>query len=193
LPADAKLLSLILYSDATTTDTLGKSQLHLIYLSIGNIPTWYHNKSDAKQFLEYLPILEATSSIEKKSFTYKNLVCETFYKSLCHLLEPIISSEDGLDLSVNNKVFWFFPNLSTIIADWPKAVSFCLVYKFPNSSISYHFYLVKKNNFANINLPFNDVLPRIHNEMYSYRSMVRCKKVDTRFLWQQKKFFLILK
>ena len=34
----AKLLSLILYSDATTTDTLGKSQLHPIYLSIGNIP-----------------------------------------------------------------------------------------------------------------------------------------------------------
>ena len=30
---------LILYSDATITDTLGKSQLHPIYLSIGNIPT----------------------------------------------------------------------------------------------------------------------------------------------------------
>jgi hypothetical protein len=39
LPTGAKLLSLILYSDATTTDTLGKSQLHPIYLSIGNIPT----------------------------------------------------------------------------------------------------------------------------------------------------------
>src|SRR5579859_4492157 len=38
LPMGAKLLSLILYSDATTTDTLGKSQLHPIYLSIGNIP-----------------------------------------------------------------------------------------------------------------------------------------------------------
>jgi hypothetical protein len=44
LPTGAKLLSLILYSDATTTDTLGKSQLHPIYLSIGNIPTWRRNK-----------------------------------------------------------------------------------------------------------------------------------------------------
>ena len=39
LPPDAKLLSIILYSDATTTDTLGKNQLHPIYVSIGNIPT----------------------------------------------------------------------------------------------------------------------------------------------------------
>ena len=38
LPDGAKLLSIILYSDATTTDTLGKYQLHPIYLSIGNIP-----------------------------------------------------------------------------------------------------------------------------------------------------------
>src|SRR5207248_7563251 len=53
---------LILYSDATITDTLGKSQLHLIYLSIGNIPTWRRNKPDAKQLLGYLPILEAVSS-----------------------------------------------------------------------------------------------------------------------------------
>src|SRR6266480_4397124 len=90
LPTGAKLLSLILYSDATTTDTLGKSQLHPIYLSIGNIPTWHRNKPDAKQLLGYLPILEAVSSIEKKSSTYKNLVRKTFHKSLRHLLKPII-------------------------------------------------------------------------------------------------------
>src|SRR6266480_3388838 len=77
LPTGAKLLSLILYSDATTTDILGKSQLHPIYLSIGNIPTWCRNKPDAKQLLEYLPIIEAVSSIEKKFSTYKNLVCKT--------------------------------------------------------------------------------------------------------------------
>ena len=71
LPTGAKLLSLILYSDATTTDTLGKSQLHPIYLSIGNIPTWRRNKPDAKQLLGYLPILEAVSSIEKNPLHIK--------------------------------------------------------------------------------------------------------------------------
>src|SRR5438270_4091664 len=64
LPTGAKLLSLILYSDATTTDTLGKSQLHPIYLSIGNIPTWRRNKPDAKQLLGYL---WCTSFINHKS------------------------------------------------------------------------------------------------------------------------------
>ena len=168
LPTGAKLLSLILYSDATTTDTLGKSQLHPIYLSIGNIPTWRRNKPDAKQLLGYLPILEAVSSIEKKSSTYKNLVRKTFHKSLRHLLEPIILLEDGVDLSVNNETIWFYPRVSTIISDWPEAASFCLVYKSPNSTFPCHFCLVKKDDLANINLPFNDVVPRTHNEMRRY-------------------------
>src|ERR1041385_5086602 len=168
LPTGAKLLSLILYSDATTTDTLGKSQLHPIYLSIGNIPTWRRNKPDAKQLLGYLPILQAVSSIEKKSSTYKNLVRETFHKSLRHLLEPIILLEDGVDLSVNNETIWFYPRVSTIISDWPEAASFCLVYKSPNSTFPYHFCLVKKDDLANINLSFNDVVPRTHNEMRRY-------------------------
>ena len=129
MPTGAKLLLLILYSDATITDTLGKSQLHLIYLLIGNIPTWCHNKSNAKQLLGYLPILEAISSIEKKFSTYKNLVRKTFHKSLCHLLELIILLEDDVDLSVNNETIWFYSRVFTIISDWPKAASFCLVYK----------------------------------------------------------------
>ena len=40
LPIGSKILSIILYSDATNCDTLGKSQLHPIYLSLRNIPTW---------------------------------------------------------------------------------------------------------------------------------------------------------
>src|SRR3954468_18108366 len=42
----AKLLSIILYSDAPNVDTLGKSQLHPIYISIGNINNWRRNKPD---------------------------------------------------------------------------------------------------------------------------------------------------
>ena len=43
-----KLLSIILYLNATTINTLGKSQLHPIYVSLGNIPIWCCNKLDAK-------------------------------------------------------------------------------------------------------------------------------------------------
>ena len=103
------MLSIILYSDATITDTLGKSQLHLIYVSLGNIPIWRRNKLDAKQLLGYLPILEAVN---------KNLVRKVFHKSLCHLLELIISLKNGVDLFVNNENIWFYSRVLTIITDW---------------------------------------------------------------------------
>ena len=164
LPISAKLLSLILYSNATTTDTLGKNQLHLIYLSIGNISTWCRNKQDAKQLLGYLPILEVASGIEKKSSMLKNLVRETFHKSLQHLLDPIVSIKTGVDLLVDNVSIWFYPCISVIIADWPEAATFCLIYKSFNSKLLYYFCLVTRDNLANINLLSSDTEPRsVHN------------------------------
>ncbi|GES75667.1 hypothetical protein GLOIN_2v1783703 [Rhizophagus clarus] len=137
-------------------DTLGKSQLHPIYITLGNIPIWRHNKQDAKQLLEYLPILEAAN---------KDLVRDTFHKSLRHLPELIILLKDGIDLFINNENTWFYPRVSTIIADWPEAASFCLVYKSSNSNLPYHSCLVKRENLANIDLSVNDVILRTHNEM----------------------------
>ncbi|GET03759.1 hypothetical protein GLOIN_2v1783703 [Rhizophagus clarus] len=142
--------------NATTTDTLGKSQLHPIYITLGNIPIWRRNKQDAKQLLGYLPILEAAN---------KDLVRDTFHKSLHYLLEPIILLNDGIDLFINNENTWFYPRVSTIIADWPEAASFCLVYKSSNSNLSCHSCLVKRENLANIDLSVNDVILRTHDEM----------------------------
>ena len=85
-----------------------------------------------------------------------------------HLINIIILLEDGVDLSVNNETIWFYPRVSTIISDWPEAASFCLVYKSPNSTFPCHFCLVKKDDLANINLSFNDMVPRTHNEMRRY-------------------------
>lgn len=156
LPIGAKLLSIILYSDATTTDALGKCQLHPIYITLGNIPIWRRNKLDVKQLLGYLPILENAN---------KNLVRETFHKCLRHLLEPIILLKNGIDLFLNNEKIWFYPRVSMIIADWPEAASFCLVYKSANSNNPCHFCLIKKENLEKINLSPNDMILRSHNEM----------------------------
>ncbi|GES84154.1 hypothetical protein GLOIN_2v1783703 [Rhizophagus clarus] len=142
--------------NATTTDTLGKSQLHPIYITLGNIPIWHRNKQDAKQLLGYLPILKAAN---------KDLVRDTFHKSLRHLLELIILLKDGIYLFINNENTWFYPRVSTIIADWPEAASFCLVYKSSNSNLPYHSCLVKRENLANIDLSVNDVILRTHDEM----------------------------
>src|SRR5256884_9044446 len=159
LPTGAKLLSIILYSDVTTTDSLGKNQLHPIYLSIGNIPTWCRNKPDAKQLLGYLPIIESNIS--------KNLVRKTFHDSLRHLLEPI-NSDYSVDLKINGETFWFYPHVSIIIADWPEAATFCLTYKSSNSNFPCHFCMVKRDNLADINLVFDNIKPRTHMEMRSH-------------------------
>ncbi|RHZ77337.1 hypothetical protein Glove_180g64 [Diversispora epigaea] len=104
----SKLLSIILYSNTTTTDTLGKSSLHPIYISIGNISTKRRNKSDTKQLLEYLPILKAKDKFEKKSKDFKNLVRLTFHNSMKFLLDPLFVKK-GIDLEVDNETYWFFP------------------------------------------------------------------------------------
>ena len=69
---------------------------------------------------------------------------------------------------INNKKIWFYLRVSTILADWPEATSYCLVYKSTNSNISCHFCLVKKNDLANINLSSSDMRLRSHNEMRNY-------------------------
>ncbi|RGB30743.1 hypothetical protein C1646_764944 [Rhizophagus diaphanus] len=65
-----KLLSIILYSDATNVDTLGKSQLHPIYVSIGNIKNWRRNKPDAKHTI----IINVTLNNERIQFYPQILV-----------------------------------------------------------------------------------------------------------------------
>ncbi|KAF0440738.1 zn-finger domain-containing protein [Gigaspora margarita] len=96
LPTGAKILSIILYADATNCDSLGKSQLHPIYLSLGNIPTCRRNKQNAKQLLGYLPIM--------KSNVGKEIKRQLFHKCLDIILEPIQTfSEKGTNLLLNNK------------------------------------------------------------------------------------------
>ncbi|RHZ79933.1 hypothetical protein Glove_140g177 [Diversispora epigaea] len=73
IPLGSHLLSIILYSDASTTDTLGKNTLHPIFITLGNIITWRRNKPDVKQLLAYLPIIKAKDDTQKKSEEHKNI------------------------------------------------------------------------------------------------------------------------
>ncbi|RHZ75790.1 hypothetical protein Glove_209g4 [Diversispora epigaea] len=165
LPDGSKLLSIILYSNATTTDTLSKSSLHPIYISIGNISTKRRNKSDAKQLLGYLPILKAKDKFEKKSKDFKKLVRLTFYNSMKFLLDFLFAKK-GIDLEVDNETYWFFPRISTIICDWPEATTFNLVYKSTNSNFPCHFCLISKTLLSNTDL--SDITFRNNENMQEY-------------------------
>ncbi|RHZ47082.1 hypothetical protein Glove_593g35 [Diversispora epigaea] len=166
IPSSACILSLILYSDATTTDTLGKSSLHPIYISLGNIPTWRKNKEDAKQLLGYFPILFAKNEKEKTSPEFKKLVRETFHKSLKFLLDPLFENENGIDYKINNRIIWFFPKISTIIGDWPEACTYSLTYKSASSNFPCHFCLVQKNDL--IDTMQDQIILRNHENMMEH-------------------------
>lgn len=169
LPIGAKLLSLILYSDATNVDSLGKSQLHPIYLSIGNIKNWRRNKQDAKQLLGYLPILKSKDITERRSETFKKAVRGCFHRSLETLLDPLLElHEKGIDLTLNNETIWFYPRISIIISDWPEAATYCLTYKSSMSNHPCHFCLITRDNLADLNLQNDDITSRTHLNMQEH-------------------------
>ena len=88
--------------DVTNVDSLGKSNLHPIYILIGNIKNWKLNKSDAKQLLKYFSILETSNNSDKKSDDFKNAACETFHKSLKVLLNSLLN-DNSINLTLNDK------------------------------------------------------------------------------------------
>jgi len=165
LPFNCKLLSIILYSDATNVDSLGKSNLHPIYVTIGNIKTWRRNKSDVKQLLGFLPILKSN---ERNSEKFKIASREAFHKSLELLLEPILTLRNGIELTLENELICFYPRISVIISDWPEAATYCLTYKSTMSNFPCHFCLVTRENLAKINLTTNEIELRTHENMRSY-------------------------
>ena len=170
LPSGAKILSLILYSDATNVDTLGKSNLHPIYVSIGNIKNWRRNKPDAKQLLGFFPILETSDNSEKQKDKFKNAARDSFHKSLELLLDPLLKLNNGINLTLNGNKIWFYPRVSVIIADWPEAATYCLTFKSAMSNFPCHSCLVTRNNLPNIDLQMDDITPRTHINMYQYYS-----------------------
>ena len=162
LPSGAKILSLILYSDATNVDTLGKSNLHPIYVSIGNIKNWRRNKPDAKQLLGFFPILEASDNSEKQKDKFKNAACDSFHKSLELLLDPLLKLNNGINLTLNGNKIWFYPRVSVIIADWPEAATYCLTFKSPMLNFSCYSCLVTRTNLSNIDLQMDDMTTNSH-------------------------------
>ncbi|RHZ87220.1 hypothetical protein Glove_38g69 [Diversispora epigaea] len=186
LPTGSYLLSIILYSDASTTDSLGKNTLHPIFnrfcinlkkskylknpksiLGTCIIITWRRNKPDVKQLLAYLPIIKAKDDTQKISEEHKNIVRRTFHKSLKFLLSSLYD-DNGIELELNNSIFWCFPRISMIISDWPEACTFALTYKSTKSNYPCHFCLVSKEDLSNINLNSNQIEPRSHNNMKLY-------------------------
>ena len=68
LPSLNHLLSIILYSDATTFDGLGKTSRHPVFLTLGNLPNWFRNLPEAKVLLGFLPKVQDSEIKTTESF-----------------------------------------------------------------------------------------------------------------------------
>src|SRR3990170_574373 len=79
LPPLNHLLSVILYSDATTFDGLGKTSGHPVFLTFGNLPNWFRNTPEAKVLLGFLPKVQDSGI--KTTETFRSFQREVYQKS----------------------------------------------------------------------------------------------------------------
>jgi hypothetical protein len=86
LPPLNNLLSLILYSDATTFDGLGKTSGHPVFLTLGNLPNWFRNSSEAKVLLGFLP--KSQDSGIKTTEDFRSLQREVYHRCFNIMLRP---------------------------------------------------------------------------------------------------------
>jgi hypothetical protein len=151
-PSEANILSIILYSDATTCDQLGKTSEHPVYLTLGNIPSWRRNKPDAKVLLCYLPILKAKTNSEKRSKRFlmakKALFHHAFDIVMCLLLPY---KDKGFDLQTNNGELWCFSFISTLLGDLPENATQTLTYS-GNGKYPCHKCLIPNEDLNNLRL-----------------------------------------
>ena len=106
-------------------------------------------------------------SNERNSEKFKIASHEAFHKSLELLLEPILTLRNDIELTLENELICFYPQISVIISDWPEVATYCLIYKSTILNFSYHFYLVTRENLAKINLTTNEIELRTYENMWS--------------------------
>ena len=152
LPSEANIISIILYSDATTCDQLGKTSEHPVYLTLGNIPSWRRNKPDAKVLLCYLPILKAKTNSEKKSKNFLMAKKALFHHAFDIMMRPLLPyKDDGFDLLTNNGQLWCFPYISTLLGNLPENAAQTLTYSV-NGKHPCHKCLIHNDDLNNLRL-----------------------------------------
>ncbi|PKB99154.1 hypothetical protein RhiirA5_383400 [Rhizophagus irregularis] len=165
LPNTANVLSIILYSDATTCDQLGKSSEHPVYLTLGNIPNWHRNKPDAKVLLCYLPMLKAKTNSEKRSRSFLLAKKALFQHAFDVIMHPLLSYKDrDFDLQTNNGDMWCFPHISTLLGDLPENATQTLTYSV-NSNHPCHKCLISGEDLNNLRLSNNQIELRMPKMM----------------------------
>lgn len=162
LPNDTLILSIILYSDATTLDVLSKSTKHPVFLSLGNIPIHRRNKSDAKVLLGYLPLIKASTNSEKRSPQFILAKHHLFQESYRHLTKDILTlQKKGFYLRTDHGPEIVYPFISQIIGDLPENASMCSTFNSALAKYPCHTCLVTRDELNKIHLDITIRTPQM--------------------------------
>jgi len=165
LPNDANVLSVILYSDATTRDHLGKTSEHPIYLTLGNIVSWRRNRPDAKILLGYLPILKAKDISQKRSKSFRLAKRVLYQYALNILTRSLLDYNGGFDLQTDNGIKWCFPFISVMLGDLPENAAVTLTFNSVNCHHPCHKCLVEREKLNNVELTNDQIILRTPENM----------------------------
>jgi len=164
LPSNAKVLSIILYSDATTCDHLGKTSEHPIYLTLGNIPSWNRNKPNSKVLLGYFPQLKAKTISQKRSKSFQTAKRTLYQYALDILTQPLLDyTTNGFDLKTDGEELWCYPFISVMLGDLPENAAVTLTFNSINCNCPCHKCLVEGEKLNDVKL--TDIILRTPDNM----------------------------
>ena len=189
IPIDNFLLSIIIYSDSTTCDHLGKTSEHPIYISLGNIPAWLRNKPNSKVLVGYLPKLKAKDNPTRNSESFRKLQRQVFQRCLRILLSPILNQND-MHFVINHEVHVFTLKISVILADMAEARTFTATY-LPSTSKHPCFHCLINNSDLN-NMSLSNVVLRTLQQMQEAIDMNQAQEFSVHeefnYFWKFKDF-----
>lgn len=156
------LLSIILYSDATTFDGLGKTSGHPVFLTLGNLPNWFRNSPESKVLLGFLPKVQGSGIKTTESF--RSFQREIFHKCFNIMLRPLLEKPDKLYFGIKGREMMFAARISVFLADMLEANEITVTYKSARCRMPCHTCMVLRDNLNKMDCEFVDSL-RTHENM----------------------------
>ena len=163
LPPMNHLLSIILYSDATTFDGLGKTSGHPVFLTLGNLPNWVRNMPEAKILLGFLPKVQDSGIKTTESF--RSFQREIFHKCFDIMLRPLLEKPNELYFGIKGREMMFAVRISFFLADMLEADEITATYKSARCKRPCHTCMVFQSDLNNMNITLENIIPRTHENM----------------------------
>jgi hypothetical protein len=172
IPPLNHLLSIILYADATTFDSLGKTSGHPVFLTLGNLPSWVRNSPDSKVLLGFLPKIQDTT---KTTEVFRALQREAYHQCFKIMLGPLLERPDGLYFGVWGRPMIFAARISVFLADMLEANDVTATYKTARCKMPCHNCMISRDDLNNMNVIPEDIASRTPENMQQVISEGRSK------------------